>query len=82
MNRTPFAGLTLLLATAVLSGSAGAADIRDLFFAEARYYALQGDYFGALERLDSEVLQHRGVDEPELGSEEGAPHASDVRSYR
>ena len=43
-----------------------AADRGDLYFQEARYYALQGDFFAALERLDSEVAQHRGVDEPEL----------------
>jgi predicted negative regulator of RcsB-dependent stress response len=65
MTRTPFTGLALL-AAALLSGPSGADELSDLFFAEARYYALQGDYFGALERLDSEVAQHEGVDEPEL----------------
>jgi len=38
---------------------------KDGFFAEARYHALQGHYFEALERLDAEVMQHRDVDEPE-----------------
>ena len=59
-----FSGLIVFVGLAV--GPAYAGDAHDLFFDEARYYALQGDYFAALERLDSEVLQHRDVDEPEL----------------
>ncbi len=49
-----------------LAMTARADEPGDLFFGEARFYALQGDYFGALERLDSEVMQHADVDEPEL----------------
>jgi predicted negative regulator of RcsB-dependent stress response len=37
-----------------------------MYFGEALYYAHQGQYFEALERLDAEVRQHQGVDEPEL----------------
>ena len=59
-----FSGLVALVGLAM--APAFADDKHDLFFDEARYYALQGDYFAALERLDSEVLQHRDVDEPEL----------------
>ena len=33
---------------------------------EALYYAHQGLYFEALERLDTEVKQHDGLDEPQL----------------
>ncbi|HZF28913.1 MAG TPA: tetratricopeptide repeat protein [Gammaproteobacteria bacterium] len=40
----------------------------DLFFGEAVYYARQGHYFDALERLDAELGQHRTLDEPELDS--------------
>jgi len=40
----------------------------DPYFGEAVYYALQGDWFDALERLDTEVLQHRDVDEAQLDS--------------
>jgi predicted negative regulator of RcsB-dependent stress response len=40
----------------------------DPYFGEAVYYALQGDWFDALERLDTEVLQHREVDEAQLDS--------------
>ncbi len=60
-----FAVATLLLAASA-AGQTITPERGDLYFAEARYYALQGDYFAALERLDSEVLQHSGVDEPEL----------------
>jgi len=41
---------------------------RDWFFGESVYYAQQGHYFEALERLDAELGQHRGVDEPALDS--------------
>src|SRR5687768_2753771 len=41
---------------------------RDWYFGEAIYYAQQGHYFEALERLDAELAQHRGVDEPALDS--------------
>jgi tetratricopeptide (TPR) repeat protein len=37
-----------------------------LYFGEALYYAHQGNFFEALERLDTEVKQHREVDEPQL----------------
>jgi hypothetical protein len=40
--------------------------VRDLFFGEALFYADQGRYFDALERLDTELAQHYGVDEPGL----------------
>jgi predicted negative regulator of RcsB-dependent stress response len=41
---------------------------RDWYFGESIYYAQQGHYFEALERLDAELGQHRGVDEPALDS--------------
>jgi len=53
----------LLPARSVMGG-----DLRDLYFGEALYYAFQGHYFEALERLDAEVAQHYGVDEPQLDS--------------
>ena len=54
---------------ALLVGTATADDeLHDLYFGEALFYAHQGDYFGALERLDTEVRQHVAVDEPELDS--------------
>jgi len=41
-------------------------DLRDLYFGEALYHALQGQYFDALQRLDTEVAMYRGLDQPEL----------------
>jgi tetratricopeptide (TPR) repeat protein len=43
-------------------------DLGDPYFGEALFYADQGRYFDALERLDTELAQHYGVDEPELDS--------------
>jgi hypothetical protein len=40
------------------------ADLKDLYFGEALYHAYQGQYFEALQRLDTELALHRGLDEP------------------
>ncbi len=40
--------------------------LRDPYFGEALYYAHQGRYFDAIARLDTELGQHYGVDEPGL----------------
>jgi len=53
----------LLLAAAV---SSQAEDLNDLYYGEALYFAHQGQYFEALERLDTEIWQHDQIDEPEL----------------
>lgn len=45
-----------------------ASELKDLYFGEALYYAYQEQYFDALERLDAEIAQHYGVDEPHLDS--------------
>ena len=59
----------LITAAALLSaGSAMGVEPEDPFFGEALYHAYQGRYFEALERLDTEIGQHFGVDEPELDS--------------
>jgi len=66
MNRL-FVILTILLFSAP-SASAGAPapkELKDLHFGEALYYAFQGDWFGSIARLDTELKQHHGVDEPE-----------------
>jgi len=62
-----FVILTILIFSAP-SASAGASapkELKDLHFGEALYYAFQGDWFGAISRLDTELVQHHGVDEPE-----------------
>ena len=66
MRRAPLFGLGLLLVTGLASGPAPAQELKDLYFGEALYYAHQGLYFEALERLDTEVKQHDGLDEPQL----------------
>lgn len=38
----------------------------DLFFDEAFYHAYQGQYFEAIQRLDTELTQHYRLDEPQL----------------
>ena len=53
---------------AVAARPSMAADLRDLYFGEALYQAYQGQYFDALERLDTELAQHHRVDQPELDS--------------
>lgn len=55
-------GLTALLAVQPCSGG----DLQDLHFGEALYYAHQGQYLEALERLDAELGQYRDLDEPQL----------------
>jgi len=66
MRRAPLFGLGLLLVTGLASGPAPAQELKDLYFGEALYYAHQGLYFEALERLDTEIKQHDGLDEPQL----------------
>ena len=41
-------------------------DLKDLFFGEAFYHAYQGQFFDALQRLDTELGMYRGLDQPEL----------------
>jgi hypothetical protein len=40
--------------------------LKDLYFGEALYHAFQGDWFDAIARLDTELGQFRGLDEPKL----------------
>ena len=64
-RRLPLGAVLLPLAL-FAAGSVSADELSDAHFGEALYYAHQGEYFEALERLDTEVRQHVGVDEPEL----------------
>jgi tetratricopeptide (TPR) repeat protein len=41
-------------------------DLRDPYFGEALYHAYQGQYFDALQRLDTELAQYHVLDEPQL----------------
>jgi tetratricopeptide (TPR) repeat protein len=40
--------------------------LRDLYFGEALYHAFQGQYFDAIQRLDTELAMYHGLDQPEL----------------
>jgi tetratricopeptide (TPR) repeat protein len=66
MRRAPFSVIGLLLFTVLATSPSRSDDLKDLYFGEALYYAHQGYFFEALERLDSEVKQHDELDEPEL----------------
>jgi tetratricopeptide (TPR) repeat protein len=55
----------LLLTAYLVATPVSGEELKDLYFGEALFHAHQGQYFEALERLDSEVRQHDGVDEPE-----------------
>jgi tetratricopeptide (TPR) repeat protein len=60
--------LGLALAALLAAGAARGGDLRDLHFGEGLYHAHQGHYFDALQRLDTELAQHYGLDEPALDS--------------
>ena len=53
-------GLALALGLAVPPATGG--DLRDLYFGEALYHAYQGQYFDALQRLDTELAQYHVLD--------------------
>jgi hypothetical protein len=60
--------LGLAVACVLVAKPCTAKDLRDLYFGEALYHANQGHYFEALERLDTELGQHHGLDEPQRDS--------------
>ena len=66
MNRL-FVLLTILIffASSTSAGTSAPKKLKDLYFGEALYCAFQGDWFDAIARLDTELMQHYGVDEPE-----------------
>ena len=71
MRVSPLLGLLAFGLTAVAAARPPADDeatARDWYFGEALFYAQQGHFFEALERLDAEIGQHRAIDEPALDS--------------
>src|SRR5829696_2138371 len=66
MARAPHLLLGIGVACALATGPVPGNDLRDLYFGEALYHANQGQYFEALERLDTELAQYHGLDEPGL----------------
>src|SRR5215467_3572519 len=59
-----FIAVSLALGLAVCPASGG--ELKDLFFGEALYHADQGQYFEAIQRLDTELAQYHRLDQPEL----------------
>jgi tetratricopeptide (TPR) repeat protein len=49
-----------------LAVPATAVDLKDLYFGEALYHAYQGQFFDAIQRLDTELAMYHGLDEPGL----------------
>jgi len=69
MIRLFFVVLGLFAASACLAAKNPVpAAKRDLYFSESLYRAHQEDFFGAIARMDTELGQHYGLDEPALGS--------------
>jgi hypothetical protein len=66
MARAPHRLLGIGVAIALAAGTSSGDDLRDLHFGEALYHAQQGQFFEALERLDTELAQYHGLDEPAL----------------
>jgi predicted negative regulator of RcsB-dependent stress response len=69
--RIPTLCLSLVFGMSAVAADPPTADkpvARDWYFGESLYYAQQGHFFEALERLDAELGQHRAVDEPALDS--------------
>jgi len=62
--RAPHRLLGLGLALGLGAQPAVCAELRDLYFGEALYHAYQGQYFDALQRLDTELAMSHGLDEP------------------
>ena len=62
----------IILLAAFLAGSVTAKETpaasKDLFFSEGLYYAYQEQYFDAISKIDAELGQYYGLDEPELNS--------------
>ncbi len=55
----------MLAASSVAAGTPAPKELKDLYFGEALYDAFQGEWFDAIARLDTELAQHHGLDEPE-----------------
>src|SRR5438128_6950468 len=64
--RTPRRLIGLGLALGLAARPAMSTDLRDLYFGEAIYHAYQGQFFDALQRLDTELAMYHGLDEPGL----------------
>ena len=62
------AGFTSFAAEKINREALANGELKDLYFGEALFYAHQGEYFDAISRLDTELAQYYGLDEPNLNS--------------
>ena len=62
------AGSNVSIAETIHRGPMKEGELKDLYFGEALFYAHQGEYFDAISRLDTELAQYYGLDEPNLNS--------------
>ncbi|MDH5800492.1 MAG: tetratricopeptide repeat protein [Gammaproteobacteria bacterium] len=60
--------LCLLFTTTLVWAGKTEGPLKDLYFGEALFYAYQQDFFEAISRLDTELAQYYGLDEPQLNS--------------
>jgi tetratricopeptide (TPR) repeat protein len=74
--RAPTPLLVAGLVLGIAAQPAVGAEPRDLYFGEALYHAHQGQFFDALQRLDTELAQYHGLDEPALDTLH--PHIGDA----
>jgi len=66
MSRALPAVCGAVLALGLAASPAAGAEVKDPYFGEALYDAFQGRFFDALQRLDAELAQYHGLDEPAL----------------
>src|SRR5580765_3599670 len=64
--RAPRLLVGLGLALGLLASPAVCADLKDFYYGEALFHVYQGQFFDALQRLDTELAQYHGLDEPRL----------------
>ena len=57
--------LMFFIASSAAADRSAPKELKDLYYGEALYCAYQGDWFDAIARLDVELGQHHGLDEPE-----------------
>ncbi|MCW9015092.1 MAG: hypothetical protein OQL06_15095 [Gammaproteobacteria bacterium] len=56
----------LLINTALASSDSKNPELKDLFFGEALFHSFQDEFFSAISKLDTELGQYYGLDEPSL----------------
>src|SRR2546428_10058383 len=65
MTRAQHRLMGLSLALGLAARPAVGADLKVLYFGEALYHVYQAQYFDAIQRLDTELAQYHGLDEPQ-----------------